>query len=321
MIDPSRRILQLTLVVAALIAVTVGPGAVAAQSPSPPSSAAPETSPSAAASPDAPSASSGPSSAPGPKMPVALLLPDTSDPRWESTDKPAFGDKLSEVCPNAVLDARNAGGDPAAQIRQAQEALAGGSRVLVLDPVDAATGAAITTSAQALGAKVIGYDTPIVGAVPDYHIGYDPAAVGSLVADAVLTSDSEAAAAASPEPSARPGGVRVVLVTGPAGDPSSAPWAAKVLDGLATDATVVHQEAVTAATADEGQRIIAAVIAELGQTGFDSVITSDDMVAGGVITGLAAASIEPAAKQVTGGHATLAGVQQILIEPATTDHL
>ena len=169
------------------------------------------------------------------------------------------------------------------------------------------------TSAHGAGAKVISYDTSVAGAAPDYHIAYDPAAVGTVAAGAVITSNSEASAEASPAPTAAPGGVRVVLIDGPAADPTAAAWTTRVRDALATDGTIVQEEAVTAATADEGQRIITAAIAALGADGFDAVITSSDAVAGGVIAGLTAAQLDPATKQVTGGDATVAGVQQVLL--------
>ena len=42
--------------------------------------------------------------------------------------------------------------------------------MLVVDPVDAETGAAIVGNARAAGAQVISYDTAVVGAAADYHI-------------------------------------------------------------------------------------------------------------------------------------------------------
>jgi D-xylose transport system substrate-binding protein len=305
-IDPSRRVRPIIVAAATLAVVLTLAGAVSAQSPLP---ATPSVVP---ASPGASGAV--PSTSPTPSVPVALLLPNTSDLRWEGTDKPAFSAKLTEVCPTAVLDARNAGGDATLQAQQAQDALEAGAKVLVVAPVDAAGAAAIVTAAKAAGAKVVSYDTVVTGAAPDYHIGYDPAAVGTLVAEAVLTANSEAAAAASPEPTVGPGGVRVVLINGPQGDASAAAWTAKVKSALEAEATVVNEATVTAATADEGQRVIAAAIAAVGADGFDAVISSDDAVASGVIAGLKAASIEPATRQVTGGVATVPGVQQVLID-------
>ena len=312
MIDPNRCARPLIVAVAALATVIAVAGAATGQSPSPLSSAAPVAPSSAPASP-APASSAAPSAGVIPKTRVALLLPNTTDTRWAAVDQLAFAAKLTEVCPTASLDAQNAGGDAASQVQQAQAALTAGAKVLVLVPVDAATGAAIVTSAHGAGAKVISYDTPVTGAAPDYHIAYDAAAVGTVSAGAVITSDSEAKAGASPAPSADPGGLRVVLIDGPAADPASAAWTTKVKDALAADGTIVQEEAVTAVTADEGRRIITAAVAKLGADGFDSVITSSDSVAGGVITGLTTAKIDPATKQVTGGDATVPGVQQVLL--------
>ena len=261
----------------------------------------------------APGGSTVPSTAPAAKTPVALLLPNSTDTRWTTVDQVAFAAKLTEVCPTASLDAQNAGGDAATQTQQAQAALATGAKVLVLVPVDDATGASIVTSAHDAGAKVISYDSPVSGAAPDYHIGYDPAAVGAVSAGAVLTSDSEARAAESPAPSTGPGGVRIVLIDGPADDPTSAAWTTKVKDAVAAEGTIVQEDAVTTVSAEEGQRIITDAVTKLGADGFDAVITGSDVVAGGVIAGLKAANIDPATKQVTGGDATVPGVQQVLL--------
>lgn len=306
MIDPNRRARPLTLVAAALTVVIAAAGGASAQSPSPAASTTPATSPAVSSVPA--------SASPAPLIPVALLLPDTTDPRWESVDAPAFEAKLTEVCPTAVLDSRNAGGDAALQAQQAEEALNAGATVLVVDPVDAVTGAAIVGNARAAGAQVISYDTAVSGAAPDYHIAYDPAVSGFLVSEAVITTNLEAASLASPEPTEAPGGVRVVLISGPQDDPDVAAWATKVKEGLAVEGTVVHEAVATALTAEEGQRIITEAIAAVGADAFDSVVTSDDALAAGVIAGLGAADIVPATRLVTGGNASVSGVQQVLID-------
>ena len=213
-----------------------------------------------------------------------------------------------------MLDARNAGGDAALQAQQAEEALNAGAAVLVVDPVDAATGAAIVGNARAAGAQVISYDTAVSGAAPDYHIAYDPAVAGFLVSEAVITTNLEAAALASPEPTEAPGGVRVVLISGPQDAPGAAAWTTKVKEGFAAEGTIVHEAVATALTAEEGQRIITEAIAAIGVDAFDSVVTSDDALAAGVIAGLTAAQIEPATRLVTGGDASVGGVQQVLID-------
>ena len=336
MIDLNRRARPLMIAAAALAVVLAAAGAVSAQSPSPAASAAASAPPVASASPVAsappgasaspvasasPAASAAPSAAasgsPIASVPIALLLPNTTDARWATVDQPAFAAKLTEVCPAAVLNARNAGGDAAAQTQQAQDALAAGARVLVVDPVDAATGVAIVTSARTTGAMVISYDTPITGAAADYHIAFDPAAVGTGVTDAVIASNTEAAAGASPAPTAAPSGapgsLRVVLIDAPTSNAGAAAWTAAVTTALGTDGAVVQGETAAALTAEEGERIITAALTALGADGFDAVITSDDAVASGVLTGLVAAGIDPATKQVTGGTATIPGVQAVLL--------
>ena len=58
--------------------------------------------------------------------------------------------------------------------------------MLVLDPVDAASAAAIVTRAKQSNIPVISYDRLITNADVDYYISFDNAQVGKLQGNALL---------------------------------------------------------------------------------------------------------------------------------------
>src|SRR5687768_15133728 len=74
---------------------------------------------------------------------VALLLPEKSTARYESADRPFFEARFKELCSTCTILYANAEQDAARQQQQAEKALADGAQVLVLDPVDSASAAAI----------------------------------------------------------------------------------------------------------------------------------------------------------------------------------
>jgi Periplasmic binding protein domain len=80
--------------------------------------------------------------------PVALLLPESKTARYESQDRPNFERKLKSLCPDCDIIYSNADQDPAKQQQQAEAAITKGAKVLVLDPVDAASAASIVTRAS-----------------------------------------------------------------------------------------------------------------------------------------------------------------------------
>src|SRR4029077_7670061 len=84
---------------------------------------------------------------------VALLLPNFSA-RFDAQDKPAFSDKLSQLCSDCQL-LYSAAGNAADQEAQAKKAITGGASVIVVDPFDVGAAAAIAADAKAANIPVI----------------------------------------------------------------------------------------------------------------------------------------------------------------------
>ena len=111
---------------------------------------------------------------------IALLLPESKTARYESQDRPNFEKKVAELCPDCEIIYSNADQDPAKQQQQAEAALTKGAKVMVLDPVDAASAGAIVARAKQSQVPVISYDRLITDADIDYYISFDNEQVGKL---------------------------------------------------------------------------------------------------------------------------------------------
>jgi D-xylose transport system substrate-binding protein len=110
---------------------------------------------------------------------VCALLPDTvSSARYTLFDAPYLKAAFRKAgVPFLVL---NAHADPQKQKSQAQQCLAQGAKVILLDQLDPASGAAITNDVVGQGAKVIDYDRLVVHSKASYYVSFDNVGVGKL---------------------------------------------------------------------------------------------------------------------------------------------
>ncbi|MDQ2909485.1 MAG: substrate-binding domain-containing protein [Actinomycetota bacterium] len=110
---------------------------------------------------------------------VCALLPDTvSSTRYTLFDAPYLKAAFKKAgVPAQVLNAHK---DPQKQKSQAQQCLAQGAKVILLDQLDPASGASITNLAVSGGAKVIDYDRLVVGSKASYYVSFDNVKVGKL---------------------------------------------------------------------------------------------------------------------------------------------
>jgi D-xylose transport system substrate-binding protein len=82
----------------------------------------------------------------------------------------------------------NALNDPQKQTSQAQQCLAKGAKVILLDQLNAASGNAITNLAISHGAKVIDYDRLVVGSKAAYYVSFDNVRVGKLQGNGLVAA-------------------------------------------------------------------------------------------------------------------------------------
>jgi len=115
---------------------------------------------------------------------IGVLLPDTTtSTRYVQYDAPY----LKQAFETAGLSPdqftiQNAQGSASTMQTQADAMISSGASVLLVDPLDPGSGAAIESKAEAAGAKVIDYDRLVTGGPADrYYVSFDNVKVGSLI--------------------------------------------------------------------------------------------------------------------------------------------
>jgi D-xylose transport system substrate-binding protein len=110
---------------------------------------------------------------------ACALLPDTkSSTRYTLFDAPYLKAAFKKAGVSALVV--NALGSPTKQKAQAQQCLAQGAKVVLLDQLDPGSGKAITDLVVSRGAKVIDYDRLVVGSKASYYVSFDNVVVGKL---------------------------------------------------------------------------------------------------------------------------------------------
>jgi D-xylose transport system substrate-binding protein len=113
------------------------------------------------------------------KIQACALLPDTkSSTRYTLFDAPYLKAAFRKAGVGASIV--NAHNDPQKQKSQAEQCLAQGAKVILLDQITPASGISITNLAVSRGAKVIDYDRLVVGSKAAYYVSFDNVKVGKL---------------------------------------------------------------------------------------------------------------------------------------------
>lgn len=115
---------------------------------------------------------------------IGVLLPDTTtSTRYVQYDAPY----LTKAFETAGLTSdqftiQNAHGSASTMQTQADAMITGGATVLLVDPLDPGSGAAIEAKAQAAGAQVIDYDRLVTGGPSNrYYVSFNNVKVGELI--------------------------------------------------------------------------------------------------------------------------------------------
>jgi D-xylose transport system substrate-binding protein len=116
---------------------------------------------------------------------VGVILPDTtSSTRYTQYDKPLLQKALSAA--GITPDIQNAQGDKNRFASIAQSMIGEGVKVLIIDSIDAASGAGVEKAADQAGVKVIDYDRVNLGGTAPYYVSFDNEDVGKLQAQTLL---------------------------------------------------------------------------------------------------------------------------------------
>jgi len=113
---------------------------------------------------------------------VGVLLPDTtSSARYVSFDAP-YITKAFQAAGFTQFKIDNAQGSNTTMVTQAEADITQGASVLIVDPLDSGSGAAIESNAASKGVKVIDYDRLTKGGTPGrIYVSFDNVKVGSLI--------------------------------------------------------------------------------------------------------------------------------------------
>jgi D-xylose transport system substrate-binding protein len=234
---------------------------------------------------------------------IAFLLPDERVASYKTHDRPEFERKVAELCDGCKVIYSNAQGNPTRQQKQAEEAMAKGADVLVVDPVSVEKSIGTVHEAKQRHVPVISYDRLILNARVDYYVDAEDAAIGEAQATVLSERLREMG---------KPQGPLAVITVGTSGPVNGG--AREVLKPAGVEIADEHnmsyllQEAPVAKSEREMRRAIKA----LGPTGFGGVYAFDDKAADGVIKVMKSAGIDPVDRPTTGSGATIPGLQRIL---------
>jgi len=233
---------------------------------------------------------------------IALLLPESKTARYESQDRPNFEAKVKQLCPDCKIIYSNADQDASKQQTQAEAALTNVAKVLVLDPVDAASAAAIVNRAKQSKVPVVSYDRLITNSDLDYYISFDNVQVGKLQASSLVDDLKKKGKSGS-----------LVMINGAPTDNNAGLFkkgAHSVIDK--SGFKVVKEYDTPDWSPDKAQSEMEQAITAAGKNGFVGVYAANDGTAGGAISAMKGNGVQPSTRPTTGQDAELAGIQRIL---------
>jgi D-xylose transport system substrate-binding protein len=238
---------------------------------------------------------------------IGVLLPDTTtSTRYVQYDAPYLKQALETAgLSSDQFTIQNAQGSASTMQTQADAMISDGASVLLVDPLDPGSGAAIESKAEAAGAKVIDYDRLVTGGPADrYYVSFDNVKVGSLIGQGEVDCIT-AWNVSKPN---------ILIMNGDPSDNNAKLFAQgyhSVLDPKFTDGSYVK----VGEPAGTWTPSVAATTFQQQQTAhknINAVVTPNDDNANAVISVLKSSKIPAKTFPTTGQDASLPGLQNIL---------
>ncbi|MFD1832104.1 MULTISPECIES: ABC transporter substrate-binding protein [Streptomyces] len=230
---------------------------------------------------------------------IGLLLPEDQTARYENFDRPLIEKRIKELCSDCEVSYVNAKQDASTQQQQMNSMITKKVDVIILDAVDSKSIAGSVKKADDAGIPVVAYDRLAEGPISAYT-SFDNEEVGRVQATALLEQLGDKADDG-----------QIVMMNGSPTDPNAAMFkkgAKSVLDGKVK---VGKSYDTTDWKPEEANKNMNGAIASLGKENIVGVYSANDGMAGGIITALKGAGVDPL-PPVTGQDAELAGVQRIV---------
>jgi D-xylose transport system substrate-binding protein len=114
------------------------------------------------------------------KLKIGFSLESMKGERWQ-TDLESFEVRAKQL--GAEVVSTDANGDDSLQLRQVQDMIKSGVKVLVIFPHDTKTAGAMVDAAKAANVKVISYDRLILGSDVDLYVSFDRIAIARMQAE------------------------------------------------------------------------------------------------------------------------------------------
>ena len=236
---------------------------------------------------------------------VGVILPDTtSSTRYETYDAPLLTEALTAA--GLTPDVQNAQGDINKFTSLAQNMIGAGSKVLIIDSIDAASGAGVEKQADEAGVKVIDYDRVNLGGTAPYYVSFDNEDVGKLQAE-TLVACLDASGAEKPN---------IIMMNGGTDVDNNAvlfmKGAHSVLDPLAEEGklTITQEATVKGWKVENAAPAFQQAFTAAGGS-VDGVLAANDDIANAVIGVLKTAGLDGKVV-VTGQDSGVQGLQNII---------
>jgi D-xylose transport system substrate-binding protein len=238
---------------------------------------------------------------------IWVLLPDSAtSPRWESDDRRFFEQAFTEA--DVEFNIVNAENDAAQQQSQAEQAISDGAAVILLVSIDTGSGATIIENAKEADVDVVEYDRFNTGGSGGAaYVSFDNVEVGRTMGremEPVIDAlDSK----------------RVVMLNGGEEDNNSFLFRTGYYETVkpkvdAGEWELVADRHVPAWDNQQAQTIMEQILTSADNK-VDAVFAANDGLANSAINAMEAAGIENA--PVSGQDATVAGIQNVLLEKQT----
>jgi len=120
---------------------------------------------------------------------IGVLLPDTTtSTRYVQYDAPNLTRAFKAAgLTSSQFKIDNAHGSTSTMQQQAEADINAGASVLLIDPLDPGSGAAIESKAESQGVKVIDYDRLVTGGPKDrYYVSFNNVQVGQLIGQGMV---------------------------------------------------------------------------------------------------------------------------------------
>jgi D-xylose transport system substrate-binding protein len=248
---------------------------------------------------------------------VGVILPDvTTSTRYTSYDLPYLTKAFTTAGYTAdQFKIQNASGTTTTEVAIAQSMIAGGAKVLLVDPLDGPTGLQIQTLASTAGIPYISYDRATFQGTKTYYVSFDNVQVGKLIGQGFMDCVT-AWGVKSPQVYTLDGGQDT--------DPNAIDFAkgynsviwgqsvAQVKAGQTNSAgmTLVNEQLAPGWDNGKGQTIFQTALT--ANKNINATVEANDGLAGSVITVLKSAGVKPKTIPTTGQDGSIGGMENIL---------